>query len=345
MIGGNDLKIKNENIRSIIINIISNLIFQIILILISGSGIFYTIIKGLKSLKDNSITITILNIIILIICCILITIAIVLIFVSKRNRKNTKSKKEKNIQNIINSELPDYYFSNYEKHITVYKNGNGIIILKFTVVANDIHSLQQIRRKLNIEDGVKTAKFPSLEVMMKTAKADRFTEYGFWYEADDDLISDVKEYYWDNKTKKENKKLKKNLQELRWVFNINKNKLVKEKAYKISYAISVPGLAALRDGRLDKELLHDKTEDISFSNMQIDHRILKLQCVVSFEDGVALDTKPECKCIIGKQDGLKELDISGTEYYDIFYRKYIFNIDYPEFGSDINISWKYNEIN
>lgn len=341
------MKIKNDNFKSIIINIISNIIFQIILIIASGSGFFYAFLKGIKSLKNNQITISLLNVVILIISCIGIILALLFIFVSKANRdkKRICNKKESKKKPDDSTEVKDYYFSNYEKEITVYKNGNGIIIHKFTVVANDINALQQIRRKLNIEDGVKTSKFPSLEEMTKTAKSNRFTDYGFWYKAEDDLISDVKEYYWDNKTKKENKKLKKNPQEIRWVFNINKSKLVEKKSYKICYAISVPGLAALRDGKLDKELLHDKTEEYSFSNMQIDHKIMKLRCIISFEEGIVLDAKPECKCVIDKQDGSKELDITGTEHYDIFYRKYIFDIDYPEFGSDISVNWKYNEIN
>ena len=47
----------------------------------------------------------------------------------------------------------------------------------------------------------------------------------------------VDEFYWDNKSTVENKKLKKNPQELRWIFKINSNKLVQNQSYEICYVI------------------------------------------------------------------------------------------------------------
>ncbi len=183
------MKNKNENIKSIIINIISNIIFQIILVVASGSGIIYTLRKILKSLKDNTINISVLTLIILIGSCIIITVSIVLLSKSIIRHIN---KAEKHYLN----DIKDYYFSEYEKNITVYQNGNGIVIHKFKVVANDVRKLEKIRRKLNVEDGVKTLKFPTLDTMLHTNKASRFQEFGFWYKSDDNIISDVKEFYW-----------------------------------------------------------------------------------------------------------------------------------------------------
>lgn len=331
------MKNKNENIKSIAINIISNIIFQIILVIASGSGIIYTLQKILKSLKDNTITISVLTLIILIGSCIIITVSIVLLCKSIIQR--TKKPEEHYLDDI-----EDYYFSEYEKNITVYQNGNGIIIHKFKVVANDVNKLKKIRRKLNVEDGVKTLKFPALDTMIHTNKALRFQEFGFWYKSDDNIISEVKEYYWDSKTSDENKKSKNNPQEIRWIFKIDKNKLKKGVPYEICYVISVPGLAALQNGSLKKELLHDPTDESGSSIMNIDHKIQKLKYTISFEDGVSIATPPKCKRITTGQDDLKELDIPGKEDYDLLYRKYTFDIDNPIFGSDIRISWKYNVI-
>lgn len=177
---------------------------------------------------------------------------------------------------------------------------------------------------------------------MATNKSARFEEFGLWYKSDNDIISEAYERYWDPKSPNDNKSAKNNPQEIRWIFKINKNKLKKGVPYEVCYVISVPGLAALDNGYLNKELLNDPTEDGSFSIMQIDHKIQKLKYVISFEDGVHIDIAPQCKCVISEQDDSKELDISGTEDYDLLYRKYIFDIENPEFGSDINISWKYN---
>lgn len=331
------MKINNENIKAIIVNIVSSIIFQIILLFVSSSGVVYTLNKVKGFFIQNSVTISVFTLIILVLSCIVVTTAIFLLLKSINRRRNKKK------ENYV-GKIEDYYFSEYEKHITIYQNGNGIIIHKFKVVANDISKLQKIRRKLNIEDGVKTSHFPSLKEMMQTNKANRFKDFGFWYSSEDNVISEVKEFYWDSKTPNENKKLKNNPQEIRWIFKMDKNKLKKEKPYEICYVISVPGLAALKDGSLDKNLLNDPLEEISSSNMHIDHKIQKLKYTISFEDGVSIDVPPKCKCIISEQDGVKELDIPGIEDYDLLYKKYIFSIENPVFGSEISISWKYNMI-
>ena len=330
------MKINNDNIKSIAVNIISNMIFQIILVCVSGSGIIYTIRHMIKSLSNNNITISILNLFILILSCIIITGSLFLLCRSIRIRKQK--------DNFSFDDIKDYYFSDYEKHITIYQNGNGIIMHKFKIIVNDKSKLQKIRRKLNIEDGCKTSRFPSLEKMMKTNKADRFHEFGFWYKSDDNIINNVKEYYWDSKNKNENKKLKSNPQEIRWIFKIDSDKVEEKKPYEICYVISIPGIAALQNGKLNRELLYEPSEENSYSCMRIDHKIQKLKCIISFEDGVCLDSQPKCKCIISEQDSEKEVDIEGTYEYNLLYKKYIFSINNPIFGSDINISWKYDII-
>lgn len=329
-------KINNDNFRNIIINLISSMIFQIILLVISSSGIIFTVKKIFNSLRNNNVTISIFTLIMLIISCIVITITIYMLF----KNISAKIKKKKNDF----SDVQDYYFSDYEKQITIYNNGTGIIMHKFNVIANNTTKLQQIRRKLNIEDGNKESKFPSLKTMMETSKSDRFQDFGFWYKSDDNIVSEVKEYYWDRKSSNENKKVKNNPQEIRWIFKIDKSRLKKNKPYEICYVVSVPGLAALQNGNLNKALLNDSIDENSSSNMHIDHKIQNLKYTISFEDGVCIDTPPKCKCIISEQDGLKTLDVSGIEEYNLLYTKYIFCIDNPIFGSDIEISWKYNTI-
>lgn len=325
-----------ENFKSILINVVSNIIFQIFILLISGSGVIYSGKKVLDSLSNNMITMSCLNFLILIGSLVVIIVVIGLL------SKNIKGKRDKKKYDYSN--IKDYYFSDYEKHITIYNNGTGIIIHKFKVIAKDVSRLQKIRRKLNIEDGVKTAKFPSLEDMKRTDKSERFHDYGFWYKSDDDIISGAKEYYWDSKKSGENKKIKENPQEIRWIFQMDNHRLKKDKPYEICYVISVPGLAALENGKLKKELLNDPLDETSSSNMYIDHKIQNLIYTISFENGISIDRTPKCQCKIGEQDGLKELDISGKEEYDLLYTKYIFCIENPEFGSDISINWKYSVV-
>lgn len=333
------LKKPNEDVKALIINIISNIIFQLIILAVSSSGILYFLHEKYKDLSNNKITISLLELIILLVMFAVSTL-IVLSLIKKLIKRNRKNKESNNIFN----DIKDYYFSDYKKQVTIYNNGTGIIIHKFTIVVNDVKRLKQIRRKLNIEDGAKTSKFPPLESMKKTNMSERFKDFGFWYDSKEGIIMNVDEFYWDNKSTVENKKLKKNPQELRWIFKINSNKLVQNQSYEICYVISVPGLSALKNGKLDVQLLNDPLDLNSSSNMHIDHKIQNLTYIISFENGVSLNTQPQCQYKINEQDELKTVDIQGKEEYDLLYTKYIFNIKEPAFGSNISINWKYNTL-
>ena len=328
----------SEDFKVVIINIVSSIIFQLILVAISSSGILLILYNIFINLSDNNINMSPLELIIL-----LITVSLLTLILFSLVKKLIKRNKENNNNTTFNN-IKDYYFSDYKKQVTIYNNGTGIIIHKFTIVVNDVKKLKRIRRKLNIEDGAKTSKFPSLESMIKTNKSDRFNDFGFWYDSKEGIIMDVNEFYWDNKSTNENKRLKNNPQELRWIFKINSNKLVQNQSYEICYVISVPGLSALKNGKLDVQLLNDPSDLNSSSNMHIDHKIQNLTYIISFESGVDLNTQPQCQYKISEQDGLKTIDIQGKEEYDLLYTKYIFNIKEPAFGSDISINWKYNTI-
>ena len=341
MIGGKNMDNKKESTtKSIVINLISNTIFQIFLLLVSGSGGVYTVRRIINSLKNSQIEISIFSLIItLMVFCIVMFITVFSLF-----RKINKYKQVKDEKKEFN-DVEDYYFINYVKHLTIYKDGTGIIIHSFTVVINNIHNFKRIRRKLNIEDGNIYSHFPSIEDMMKTSKSDRFDKFGFWYYSRDNIISEVKEFYWQKNSSEENKKIKANPKEIRWVFKIDKQRINENVPYDISYVISVPGLAPIENGRLNCNLRQEEFGDICSSNMNIDHKIRNLKYIISFEKEVELETIPECRYIIGEQDESSELKIEGECENSILYDKYIFNINNPKFNSDIKVTWKYNKVN
>ena len=134
----------------------------------------------------------------------------------------------KNILNIIqiiknNFILKDtsHYFKNYHKHLTIYKDGTGILINSFEIVFNK-KIKEEIKRAINISDGKKSAKFPDLSDMKKVDIHDRFDKYGFWVSSEDNIISSTKEKYWsDINDAYEDANLKNDDKELRWVFNFN----------------------------------------------------------------------------------------------------------------------------
>lgn len=290
-------------------------------------------------MKNDTITIPIYILFVLVFSCVIVTISVgaLLIKIYGYVRKTDERKKF--------DDIDDYYFSNYEKHITIYKNGNGIIIHKFTVIINNIEKFKRIRRRLNIEDGRKDVNFPPLVTMMNTKKSERFDKFGFWYYDKDNIISEVKEFYWQKNSSEENRKSKNNPKELRWIFRINSQHIRPKVPYDIIYAISVPGIAPLVDGKLDPSLLAEDFNDTSVSSMNIDHKIRDFKYVISFEQEVELDNTPKCRYIEAKQDESKEVEIFGEKEDNILYNKYIFRINSPKFNSDIKITWKYNKTN
>lgn len=71
-----------------------------------------------------------------------------------------------------------YYFKNYHKHVTIYDDGNGIIINSFDAVFNNMDSTK-IVRGINISDGKNSAEFPPLNHMKRVTLKGRFDNYGF----------------------------------------------------------------------------------------------------------------------------------------------------------------------
>lgn len=330
-----------KNLRDIVINLISNTIFQIIAFaFLTGSGIISAVWISISSLTDMKVNLSIGKLTFIIVA---VAIAVGCLFaLGMKISVYIKQKKGKEKRNF--DDVDDYYFANYEKHITIYKNGNGIIIHKFTVIVNNVDKFRRIRRKLNIEDGKVSSNFPELEKMIHTNKSERFDKFGFWYYDKDNIISEVKEFYWKKDSEEEDKKAKSNPKELRWVFKINRRSVKQNVPYEIVYAISVPGLAALENGKLDKELLSEEFGDTSSSVMNIDHKIKNLRYIISFEHEVELEAVPQCILIITGQDESQESTIAGKNEYDILYNKYVFDIDSPEFKSVVKINWKYSKV-
>ena len=64
-----------ESAKSIVLNLVSNIIFQIALMVFSGSGISYILLEKLNYLQNNVLTISLFHVVILCICIIIFIIA------------------------------------------------------------------------------------------------------------------------------------------------------------------------------------------------------------------------------------------------------------------------------
>lgn len=254
-----------------------------------------------------------------------------------------KKQEESTLQD-INRDFP-YYFEDYTKHVTIYKNGNGIIINSATLVVTDLKRFNKIYRKLNIEDGKVISNFPSLEQMKNTPKKDRFVKFGFWYYSECDIIDNVKEYYWSDTDKaKEDKKIKGNPKELRWTFNFNKGRIEELHAYKIIYVISIKGMYPIDNGILNLDTVNDQNSlEENSSEIDIIQKIKQFKYIISFEDGITLENTPKCEVCNQRCSYGENTPIPEEKEYNVLFNKYTFNVDEPILGSKIKTYWKFKQ--
>lgn len=238
-----------------------------------------------------------------------------------------------------------HYFKNYHKHLTIYKDGTGILINSFDIVFNKSIK-EELKRAINIGDGKKTAHFPTLKEMQKVDLNDRFDKYGFWLHSEDNIISSCKEKYWsDTEDSFEDANLKNDDKELRWVFHFNYSRIKENKPYHVVYIMSIPDMFPITGGKLDLSCANDVNltlnKDIgSNSSMRIRNRIKNFRYTVSFDTRIKLEAPPECDSyILNNKEGKQKLDLE----YNIIYNKYVCNIKNPKLGSTIKIKWNFKE--
>lgn len=236
-----------------------------------------------------------------------------------------------------------HYFDKYHKHLTIYKNGTGIIINSFDIVFNR-HVKEDLKRAINISDGKKDAGFPTLKEMQKTKLEDRFHEYGFWMKSEDNIISYAKEQYWcDTDSSYEDTNLKKDNKELRWIFHFNYSRIQNKRKYHVVYVMSIPGMFPITNGKLDLQSANDyniieNTEIGNCSSMKIRNMINEFKYTVSFENGIEVDSPPECDEFTVSDKKIKQkLELDDN----ILYNKYTCYIKKPSIGSRIKIKWNF----
>ncbi len=238
----------------------------------------------------------------------------------------------------------DYYFLEYNKHITVYKNGNGILTNSFTIIVNDINSVTSFKRELNVEDGQQSICFPSLKTMKATDLKYRFKNYCFRCKCTNnkDLIRSVTEEYWTDDSDNGDTASKNNTKDLKWIVRMNPSAIEIGKPYKISYVISIPGMFAIENG-VFKETIANKagTHGNYTSIFEIKHKVKKFTYTASFEENMQLFQKP-----IGKvTNGAWQHNLHYKNENNIIYDKYIFSADDLDIGSSISIEWCFKETN
>lgn len=234
----------------------------------------------------------------------------------------------------------DYYFEEYDKQITIFKDGHGILTNTMKIKVLNPADFCVLHRRLGLSDSKPQAVFSSLEEMLQTSIPDRFDSLGFWYSCSDDIVTGIEEFYYsDDDSSRENVVLKKNPKELRWRFNLNSNKIQKNKTYTIQYAISVPGMFTIDNGYFNENWLSlGLTPELS-SSLKVKHTMKKLNYIIAIEKDVHLKSDVVCDVVGHKKTGTEiKRHLHGKMHDDLFYRKYEFNIKNPQINSSIRIT-------
>ena len=236
----------------------------------------------------------------------------------------------------LQKQCDDFYYEEFNKKIYVRKNGDGLIVSSFILKIIDSSKTTHLVRTLDIRDAKRDTKFPDFSLMRQCPIEKAFTEYGFWFVSDNDIITDVEEFYDEiDITKQTDDKY------ISIKFNLDTASLVAGKSYKFAYAYSIPGLFPISDGRFDVENA-DRSQYPNFnsfvSTKDVGHH---LRFSAYFEEGIQFKEKPIGVAIRYKSSkkGKKETKYSCNYKNNIFYKKYCFEVTSPQEYEYIRLTW------
>lgn len=265
-------------------------------------------------------------------------------FISKINAIFSITNNTQKIKRCITKKLrknKDYVVNKQYKKIVIYRNGQGIIEHSFDFDVLNPSKFKHFYRMLNIEDGWVTASFPTLKIMKGTQKEKRISEYGFWYNSDNDFVDNVEEYYWSkpNVGEIDNISLNNN-KELKFKFDINGNKIKSNDVNNLTYSISVPQMFPITNYKYDESKANLKNNVFS-TQLVVENDILNIKYVVGFETGFKFKKEPECTITKSSRNhNSKSDDIVGKIRNNNFYTYYEFDIQKLSYNDVIKIKWE-----
>lgn len=230
----------------------------------------------------------------------------------------------------------DYYFEEVNKKVFIKKNGDGMVICAFDLFVIRPNKVEDFVRGIDISDAKKNTKFPSFRTMRKK-KLNFFSDYGFWYESEQNIITSVEECY-DDPTLSELKNTPVG-KRLGVKFLIDKNKLQPKHKYRVVYAYSIPGLYPVKEGKHDREEYNYKNYGKHQSSMNVRHTSKRLKFAIYLENGFQLKAVPLGHAI--KQRTNKKIDPDVCVVRNnILYTKYLYELKNPEKYAKIYIDWQ-----
>lgn len=235
-----------------------------------------------------------------------------------------------------------YYYLDVTKHLTIYPDGHGILIMSNLIRINNRLECKRLYKKVDVTDGARDMHFDTLANMHAVGRDARFDCLGFWYESENSIVRSVKEHYWSEEGYElEDRQAKENPKIFKWYFELDHTRIKDGGTYKIDCALSIPGMFPLRDGMLcEKKKPYD---DYSFqSSSSLDMYTRNMRFILSFDKDIQLASDPTCTYSAGRAASPREL--APNMEYNCFYNKYIANHKKIEHHNSIVYQWDVHEI-
>lgn len=98
----------------------------------------------------------------------------------------------------------------------------------------------------------------------------------------------------------------------------------------------------IEDGLFNNNIANDPNSITeNESSIDIQQNIKNFTYILSFEDGINLESEPICEICKPRLHIANNISVPDKKEYNLLYNKYIFNINKPILGSKIKVYWKF----
>lgn len=226
-----------------------------------------------------------------------------------------------------------YFFDEYNKKVYVKNNGDGVIVATLILHVNDPEKTTHLIRSINFSDAKKDMNLPEFDELLQTDGKEYFKDFGLWCESDNGIVTDIIEEYDPIDAKYKNDK-----RFLSFKMQLNSAALEKGKSYRITYAISVPGMYPIENGRFSGTV----EEHVNYGNFKTSVSTYQTFTILTYsvymEKGIVFSSKPKAYYRGIPTNG--EVRPNTCKYRNnMFYEKFNFTLENPQEYDIIYMEW------
>lgn len=226
-----------------------------------------------------------------------------------------------------------YYFDEYNKKVFVKNNGDGVIVWYTKLHVINPAQSNKIIRTIDISDAKVTSEFPSVSDMIAQGDKAPFETFGIWYRSDNDLITDIVEVYDEvDKHRQYDKKF------LSFQLVLNSAALEENGVYNIIFAISIPGMFRIENGRYSGTVDEHKKDGPYRTSLTTYRTQKKLSYSIYTEKDMVFSKKPHAICKGIKTKG-NPIENKCKYRNNMFYEKFWFTLENPQEYDIIYMEW------